>query len=105
MVNKETPRTIPQMFEGLYQSGALATMLRRTIDCENHYGRVEFATRGLYWEKVDWSEKRVDNMWESITDRYLQPTISLHATRRFTSKWANGETAYLDLETGKAETF
>lgn len=97
-----TSRTIPEMFQELHKAGALESMVARAIDCEDHYSAVECSTRCLYWDKIDWKEKKVSKTFESITDKYLSVDLSFHA--KMCEEWANGEEAWLDLETGAVES-
>lgn len=98
-------RSIADMFIELHKVGALTSMLNLAIDCEYMYGRVEFATRGLYWKTVRWEDSITNNHLESITDRYLKFDISFHKNNKFADEWNNSESAYLDLETGEVKTF
>ena len=72
------------------------------MDCENHYSEVESATRGLHSQRFPWDDKIVSKSFESITDTYLSTDLSFHA--EMSEEWANGEEAWLDLETGKVES-
>lgn len=95
-------RTIPMMFWELHKAGALESMIARAVDCEYHYSDVEFSTRCLYWEKIDWKEKKVSKTFKSITDTYLSTELSFHA--EMSQEWANSEEAWLDLEAGTVES-
>ena len=77
-------------------------MVCRAVDCGYHSSDVECATRCLYWEKIEWREKKVSKSFKSITDTYLSTDLSFHA--EMSEEWANGEEAWLDLETGKVES-
>ena len=94
--------SLPEMFHALHKVGALKPMIARTVDCEYHYSDVESATRGLYSQKFPWDDKVVTKTFESITDKYLSTDLSFHA--EMSESWANGEEAWLDLETGKVES-
>ena len=104
LVDSLTPRTITKMFRELHEAGALILMVTRAVDCEDHYMEIESATRCLYWEKVNWKGNVADLLkpFESITTAYLNIELSFHA--KMSEKWANGEEAWLDLETGKVES-
>lgn len=97
-------RTIPQMFELLHKIGILLPLVMKAIDCENNWSNIEFTTRGLYWEKVKWVKKGVKEELESVKG-YLNIDISFYKTKRFTKKWNNGESVWLDLENGEAGSF
>ena len=101
LVDSLTPRTITKMFRELHEAGALILMVTRAVDCEDHYMEIESATRCLYWEKVNWKGNVADLLkpFESITTAYLNIELSFHA--EMFGKSANGEEAWLDLETGK----
>lgn len=94
--------SLPEMFQKLHKIGALEPMIARAIDCENHYSEVEFATRGLHSTKFSWKDKIVTKTFKSITDTYLSVGLSFHP--KMSEEWANGEEAWLDLETGKVES-
>jgi hypothetical protein len=94
--------SLPDMFQRLHEVGALEPMIARAIDCENHYSEVEHATRGLHSTKFSWEDKVVTKTFKSITDTYLSTDLSFHVG--MSEEWANGEEAWLDLETGKVES-
>ena len=94
--------SITEMFHALHKVGALQPMIARAVDCEDHYKEVEFATRGLHSQKFPWDDKVVSKSFESITDKYLSIDLSFHTG--MSKEWANGEEAWLDLETGKFES-
>jgi hypothetical protein len=98
-------RSMSEMFYGLHKVDLLEKMLKLTIDCEYLYSKVEFATRGLYWKKLRLSEKEVDTNLESITDGYLDFKLSFHKDDSFIKEWNDGESAFLNLETGEVSPF
>lgn len=100
--DKDELGSLPEMFQELHKVGALAPMIARAVDCEYHYSEVEYATRGLQSTKFSWKDKVVTKTFESITDTYLSTDLSFHA--EMSEDWANGEEAWLDLETGKVES-
>ena len=103
------PKSLSQIFEGLYKSGTLQLMVELAIDCEYNYGNVEFATRGLYYKEVDWDRHREEikkvKQLRSITTEYLNVHLSLRNTKAFSKAWQNGEEAILNLETGEVSTY
>ena len=94
--------SLSEMFHALHKVDALKPMIARTVDCEYHYSDVESATRGLHSQKFPWDDKVVTKTFKSITDTYLSIDLSFHA--EISESWANGEEAWLDLETGKVES-
>lgn len=94
--------SLSEMFHALDKVGALHPMIARAVDCENHYSEVESATRGLHSQKFPWDDKVVSKSFESITDTYLSTDLSFHS--EVSEEGANGEEAWLDLETGKVES-
>lgn len=102
-VGSAHPRTVPQMFRKLHTAKALITMIERMCDVEHMASDVEFATRGLYWKKVEWSEKCITSKFAQLN--YLSFGLKFYRDKTFTKKWKNGEVAWLDFETGDAETF
>ena len=105
-------RTVPQMFEELHKAEVLEGMIKRLFVCETLAFDIEFATRGL-------AEERINTQWIQMTKRfatishkeldktqsYLQISVCLHDTNDFTKEWQNAEHAWLNLETGEADTF
>lgn len=106
IVGSFTKTTIPQMFESLHHAGVLEPMVKRLFVLEHLCGDVEFLTRGLYWEKVKWGEKKIDKQlgFKSLDD-YLSCDVSFHSNKKFMRKWQNGEHAWLNLNNGSADTF
>ena len=99
-------RTVPEMFSALHRVGALETMVQRIFVLETLCTTVESATRGLYWQTVDWEEKKITQPIENERyDQYLSCTLSIHDNNEFRNKCQNGEHAWLDLATGEAEAY
>ena len=99
---------LSKMFTFLHAKGFLAPLLSRLVDAEYLAGKVEFATRGVYSRKekfVDDGHFDIPTAMESITSRYLTLELRFRRNKTFANKWQNGEHAWLDLETGKVETF
>ncbi len=99
-------RSVPQMFYELHQAGALESMIKRLLVLETLCGEVEFATRGLYVEKVDWATKKMDKRIRSERhENYLSCEVEFHKNKRFAAHWENGEHAWLNLVTGEVQTY
>lgn len=96
--NHSNMRSIAEIFERLHESGSLEPMILRLFILENLCGDVEFETRGLYWEEVDWNK----DIPELIPSDYL--SCSVDFTDQCPMEWQNGECAWMHLETGQAET-
>ena len=100
------PRSIPQMFVELHKSGVLTTLVDRLFVLETLCSDIENATRGLYWETVDWDTKTIiGSLNAKQYESYLSCDLSFHADKSFASEWQNGEHAWLDLNNGEVETF
>ncbi len=96
-------RSVPAMFCQLHAHGKLEPMIHRLWALEYLCSHVESATRGLYWEQVDWENKNITD--DGVADDYLQCSVKLRFADTFRSKWQNGEHAWLDLRNGDSETF
>ena len=103
-------RDMYDIFRKLYNNGTLSKMLELLYASYEMQSRVEYATRGLYWTKVDWGR----NCWKesakppAIPDSYISFDKEHFVFKRndeFKKKWQNGEYCYLDLETGKCKTW
>lgn len=107
-----------KIFQKLHQHGALKPLLERAIYLEYLYWTVEFATRGLYWDhgpvkhsgcSVQWDKTKIaqvsaKEVAKPITN-YLDIELHFRKSGAFKEKWRNSEHAYLNLETGEADTF
>lgn len=99
-------RSIPQMFVGLHDAGVLKSLVERLFVLETLCMDVEGATRGLYYETVDWKRNSLET--EAIDAKryedYLSCELSFHNEREFV-EGQNGEHAWLDLTSGEVEVF
>lgn len=96
-------KTLPQVFLALHKADALQPMILRTYQIEEMHGTVEFATRGLYWSKVNWEESRVKLPTGKEIDTYVNIDLKFRKNKNFMKKqggWNNSESVILDLETG-----
>lgn len=91
-------RTIADIFFELHKAKVLVVWLERAVDAIHHYSDIEFATRGLYWKKVDWKGKQVSKKFKSLTDNCLSLKLSFKS--KMSNKWCNGEVVWLDMHTG-----
>lgn len=101
--------TIPQMYQKLLKCGALKSLLLRLFILEDLCCDVEYHTRGLYHWKP-WVEEKVgfDNPSDlGPPNNYLSVEVTLYEKRKDIPdlEWANGECAYLELETGGVGIF
>jgi len=94
-------RTLSDIFIELNNVDALVPMIERLIDSEYIAFDVEFSTRGLYWDSVDWKEKKIPKKMKRCTD-YLNVDVSFQKT--YSKNWQNGEVLILNTETGKVES-
>lgn len=92
-------RSLPEMFQELHKAGSLEPMLLRLFILEDLCLVVEFATRGLYWEDVDWKLE----LPPLIPSNYLSCDIEFCEVKP--KEWNNGEYGWLNLVTGEAETY
>ncbi len=92
-------RSLSDIFQELHKAGSLEPMLLRLFVLEELCCAVEFATRGLYWEEVDWKKQ----LPPIVPCNYLSCDIEFCETKP--KEWQNGEYGWLDLVTGNAETY
>lgn len=102
--------TMTDIFKKLYEHEALESMIRRLWVLEILKTRVEWKTRGLYYDfhpafgKVKWEEKAITDPIEDTHSDYLTFDIEFHESDAFI-EWNNGEHIWLNIETGDANTF
>ena len=92
-------RTLTEMFVQLHESGSLENMIQQLFELEYLCSEVEHATRGLYFDNVDWSKK----CFSDYKGYYLECNTTLHESNTFTDE--NGECAWLNLKTGECESY
>lgn len=101
-------RTVIEIFQKLEKAGTLKLMIRKLWAIEAHKNQVEFATRGLYWEKVDWSsdKKTLEQPIEDGYDylNYFDFELEFHKNAKFVEP-QNGEHGLLNLINGEAYFF
>lgn len=105
----DTVRTIPDMFMELHNHGILSEMFHRLWVLETLSNSVEFATRGLHYEKIYWgsSAKFEKSLADELKfyENYLRADIEFHENGDFMTKWYNAEHGALDLWTGETYIF
>ena len=123
-INKNNRHLVPDTYMGeiysqLHKVGVLQSLIERLYVLEYLASRVEFKTRGLYYDydsrphpktgykpEVDWKEKIIKDAGKvKYENTYLSIDIYLHHNKRFASKWQNGERAFLDILKGEVNTF
>jgi len=102
--------TMTDIFKKLHEHEALESMIRRLWVLEILKTRVEWKTRGLYYDShpafsnVKWEEKAVTDPIEDTHSDYLTFDIEFHKSDSFI-EWQNGEHIWMNIETGDANTF
>ena len=98
--------SFPELFKELHKANYLLKLIYKGLDCEYNWYQIEYVTRGLYRdiELYDDQKNALDSGLEVISN-YLNCNISFHPNNKFTKKWNNGESACLNLLTGKCKTF
>jgi len=95
-------RSLSAMFFELHKAGILHGLIQKAFELEYEYGHIEFATRGLYWEKVDWKDKKLGHITTTFHDNFK---IVFHNDADFTKKNQNGEHVFLNMQTGECGVF
>lgn len=101
--------TVAALIRYMHKVKMLVPAIQRLVDCEDLAGDVEYLTRELNHHHGRWGWPSQDQELKaglrSITGDYLAIDVVFKMTDQEQKRWQNGEWAYLDLETGKAETF
>lgn len=101
---------LTDVFKKLHKAGALESMIRRLWVLEILKTRVEWKTRGLYYDNqpafssVKWDEKAITDPIQDTFSDYLTFDIEFHESDTFI-EWSNGEHIWLNIETGDSNTF
>jgi len=99
-------KSTADIFRELLRVGTLKSLLMRLYLLEDMKLEVEGLTRGLYWTGEDFTKCVIEE--PDTIDRvntYLDISISIESSERFTWTWQNGEVCALNLETGHAWGF
>ena len=97
-----TGLSVPDLFCRLHKHSKLEPLIDRLYVLEYLCCDVEYATRGLD-RMAEWNKHLPTK--EVKDDEYLRCHVMMRHNDTFRRKWQNGEHAYLELQTGKCETF
>lgn len=99
-------RLLPDMFRWLHSNGLLEKIISVLFFLECEASSIEFATRGLDTEKINWKHHTVDDpdSWKNWRESYFGQSLNVRIVKRKRPriKWSNGEIVWLELETGKS---
>jgi len=98
--------SIEEVFKELHKAGALRTLLTRLYVLADQESHVEFLTRGLHREAVNWAEKVLEKPGElHIEETYINFKFRFHEGDDFMWEWKNSEHCALNLVTGAVRVF